>query len=296
MAAHSQYYVPHSSRLPLVASAAMLVLLVGLGVLLNVRRTNPDALLLPALLPIVGLIFLCVVIFYWFRIVVAESHQGLHEGRMDLSYRWGMGWFIFTEVMFFAVFFGALFYARNLAVPWLSGEGDKTATVLLWPEFIGTWPLFENPDPEAFKGPRDIINPLHVPLLNTIILISSSFTVTWAHHALKENRRKALTYWLATTICLGLVFLYLQAAEYVEAYVDLDLRLDSGIYGSTFFMLTGFHGAHVTLGTIMLIVMLFRVLAGHFTPQRHFGFEAVSWYWHFVDVVWIGLFLFVYIL
>ena len=295
MANQSYYYVPENSKLPLLGAIAIFILLFGSGMLLNALRADSAAAVL-TFLPTVGFLFLMGVVFYWFRIVVWESRRGMHEGKLDLSYRWGMMWFIFTEVMFFVAFFGVLFYARFLAVPWLSGEGDKAATVLLWPDFIGTWPLFENPDPAAFPGPDNIINPLHVPLLNTILLVSSSFTVTWAHHALKENKRQALIAWLVFTIFLGILFLYFQAAEYVEAYTELNLRLDSGIYGSTFFMLTGFHGAHVTLGTIMLIVILCRILAGHFTPRKHFGFEAVSWYWHFVDVVWIGLFLFVYIL
>ncbi len=295
MANQSYYYVPANSKLPLLGAIAMFILLLGSGMFLNALRTDSAAAVL-TFLPAVGFLFLMGVVFYWFRVVVWESRRGMHEGKLDLSYRWGMMWFIFTEVMFFVAFFGVLFYARFLAVPWLSGEGDKAATVLLWPDFIGTWPLFENPDPTAFSGPSNIINPLHVPLLNTILLVSSSFTVTWAHHALKEDKRQALIAWLVFTIFLGILFLYFQAAEYVEAYTELNLRLDSGIYGSTFFMLTGFHGAHVTLGTIMLIVILCRILAGHFTPRKHFGFEAVSWYWHFVDVVWIGLFLFVYIL
>lgn len=289
------YYVPPQSKLPILASIALFIMAAGLGHMINALRID-FPYRLPALFLVVGLVFLVGVIFYWFRIVIRESRQGMHSAQMDLSYRWSMGWFIFTEVMFFAAFFGTLFYVRYLAVPWLSSEGDKEMNILLWPEFIGSWPLFDNPDENLFQGQDNIIPALRVPLLNTIILISSSFTVTWAHHSLKSNNRAALTYWLLATILLGLVFLYFQASEYIEAYSELGLKLSSGIYGSTFFLLTGFHGAHVTLGTLMLIVMLARVLAGHFTPQKHFAFEAVSWYWHFVDVVWIGLFLFVYIL
>jgi len=289
------YYVPSQSKLPILASIGLLIMILGLGHMLNALSIN-FSYWFPASFLLVGLLFLVGVIFYWFRIVVWESRQGMHSAQMDLSYRWSMGWFIFTEVMFFAAFFGALFYVRNLAVPWLSSEGDKNMNILLWPEFIGTWPLFDNPDNNLFPGQDNIIPAMQVPLLNTIILISSSFTVTWAHHSLKENNRAALKYWLIATILLGVVFLYFQAIEYIEAYGELGLKLTSGIYGSTFCLLTGFHGAHVTLGTIMLFVILMRVLAGHFTPQKHFGFEAVSWYWHFVDVVWIGLFLLVYIL
>ena len=293
MAAH--YYIPPQSKLPILASIAVLIMAMGLANMLNAIHINLSSWF-PALLLILGLCSLLVVVFYWFRVVVWESRNDMHSPLMDLSYRWSMGWFIYTEVMFFAVFFGTLFYVRYFAVPWLSSEGDKAMNILLWPEFIGSWPLFENPDENLFRAQRGVIPAMQVPLLNTIILVTSSFTVTWAHHALKENARNALKYWLLATVALGIIFLYFQAGEYVEAYQELDLRLDSGIYGSTFFMLTGFHGAHVTLGTIMLIVILIRSYAGHFDPHKHFAFEAVTWYWHFVDVVWIGLFLFVYIL
>ena len=295
MASNTNYYIPPQSKLPIVASAGVLMMMFGLGNMLNGMSARLSYSL-PLLLMVGGFIFLLIVIFYWFRVVVWESRNDMHSPLMDMSYRWCMGWFIYTEVMFFAVFFGALFYVRNLAVPWLSSEGSGQSNTLLWPEFIGTWPLFQNPDPNLFQGPQDIIPAMQIPLLNTIILVTSSFTVTWAHHALRENNRLALKLWLGTTILLGMVFLFFQAGEYVEAYAELDLRLDSGVYGSTFFMLTGFHGMHVTLGTIMLISLLGRVFFGHFSPRHHFAFEAVTWYWHFVDVVWIGLFLFVYIL
>ena len=250
----------------------------------------------PLVLIALGAVLMIVVVFYWFRIVVWESHHDMHSGLMDKSYRLSMFWFIYSEVMFFASFFGALFYVRYLGIPWLSSEGDKAMNIILWPDFIGSWPLFETPDPSRFPGPDDIINPLQVPLLNTILLVSSSFTLTWAHHALRENKRNALKYWMMGTIALGLLFLFFQVEEYIEAYSELNLTFSSGIYGNLFFLLTGFHGAHVTLGTIMLITMLVRIIRGHFTPTKHFAFEATAWYWHFVDVVWIGLFFFVYIL
>jgi cytochrome c oxidase subunit 3 len=167
---------------------------------------------------------------------------------------------------------------------------------MLWPNFQYTWPLLNPPDPKRFPGPKEVINPWHLPLINTIFLVSSSVTVTVAHHALKKGHRGALKIWLAITILLGLSFLTLQAVEYREAYHELGLTLGSGIYGATFFMLTGFHGAHVTIGTIILFVMLMRIMRGHFDAEHQFGFEAASWYWHFVDVVWIGLFVFVYVL
>ncbi|SDX54319.1 cytochrome c oxidase subunit 3, partial [Marinobacter mobilis] len=196
----------------------------------------------------------------------------------------------------FAAFFGALFYARVFAVPWLGGEGDRGSSNMLWEGFQATWPLINNPDPEAFPAAKEVIGPWGLPLINTILLVTSSFTVTVAHHGLKQNHRGKLKLWLAATIVLAVGFLILQAEEYVHAYTELDLTLQSGIYGSTFFMLTGFHGAHVLLGTLMLTIMLIRILKGHFSADKHFGFEAASWYWHFVDVVWLGLFVFVYIL
>jgi len=133
-----------------------------------------------------------------------------------------------------------------------------------------------------------------IPAINTLLLLSSGVTITIAHWALKENRRGQLVLFMAFTIALGVLFIALQAFEYSHAYSELNLKLSTGAYGSTFFMLTGFHGLHVTIGAIMLLVVWLRVLRGHFTPDRHFAFEAVAWYWHFVDVVWLGLFIFVY--
>jgi cytochrome c oxidase subunit 3 len=214
---------------------------------------------------------------------------------VDRSFRMGMMWFIFSEVMFFAAFFGALFYARNLAVPWLAGDGVKIFNKMLWPDFDGVWPS----NGPAVIGPRangsfETVPALGLPALNTAILLASSVTVTIAHEALISGKRLRLKIFLAATFLLGFTFVYMQAKEYHEAYTELGLQLGTGIYGSTFFMLTGFHGLHVTVGAIMLTVIWLRVLRGHFTPQRHFGFEAVAWYWHFVDVVWLGLFIFVY--
>jgi cytochrome c oxidase subunit 3 len=208
-----------------------------------------------------------------------------------------MSWFIFSEVMFFAAFFGALYYARVFSVPWLGGEGAKLIThEILWPDFYAEWPLLVIPDLEKFASSlyTETIPAWGVPALNTLILLSSGVTVTFAHWALKKNNRKALCWWLFATVALGVLFVSLQAFEYVHAYQDLNLRLDSGIYGSTFFMLTGFHGFHVTMGATMLLVILIRAMRGHFSAHNHFAFEAVAWYWHFVDVVWLGLFIFVY--
>jgi len=167
---------------------------------------------------------------------------------------------------------------------------------MLWEGFEYSWPLLQNPDSKLFPPPSGVIDPWHLPLLNTILLVSSSVTITLAHHALKKNKRGPLKAWLAATILLGAAFLFFQVEEYIEAYTELGLTLGSGIYGATFFMLTGFHGAHVTMGALIMTVMLVRIMRGHFDSEKHFGFEAASWYWHFVDVVWLGLFIFVYVL
>lgn len=281
------YYVPHSSRWPFLGSIALFVTMVGFASWLNEVSWGMWTFL-------VGTALLIAVLFGWFGDVIRESLQGKYNSQVGTSFRMGMVWFIFSEVMFFAAFFGALFYARQFALPWLGGVGDGLATnELLWPDFTGGWPTS---GPGAVGGTFQTVPAWGLPLLNTIILLSSGVTVTAAHHALKAGHRKPLLVWLGATVLLGVLFLGFQAEEYIHAYQELNLTLGSGIYGSTFFMLTGFHGLHVTLGTIMLAVIWFRCLKGHFDRDNHFAFEAVAWYWHFVDVVWLGLFLFVYVL
>ncbi|MCX7151692.1 MAG: cytochrome c oxidase subunit 3 [Proteobacteria bacterium] len=222
----------------------------------------------------------------WFGDVIGESESGKYQKWEDTSFRWGMSWFIFSEVMFFAAFFGALFYARQLSVPWL-GELDQK---LLWPDFTAIWPSAG----PAFKETFTPMGAWGIPAVNTALLLSSGVTLTFAHFALIKNERSKLILWMIATIALGALFLSLQIYEYAHAYSDLNLKLTTGIFGSTFFMLTGFHGFHVTMGAIMLTVILFRCIAGHFKPDHHFAFEAVAWYWHFVDVVWLLLFVVVY--
>jgi len=216
----------------------------------------------------------------------------MYNAGVDRSFRMGMMWFIFSEVMFFAAFFGALYYARNLSVPWLGGEGSKfLSNLFLWKDYEPAWPTN---GPAAVGGGFETIPAFGLPAINTALLLSSGVTITIAHHALQAGNRNLLKVFLALTFLLGFLFVYLQATEYHHAYTELNLTLGSGVYGSTFFMLTGFHGLHVTLGAIMLVVIWLRVMKGHFTPKQHFAFEAVAWYWHFVDVVWLGLFIFVY--
>jgi cytochrome c oxidase subunit 3 len=281
--AHGGYYVPHSSYWPIVGSVGLFTMLTGFANYLNGGGT---------FMMMVGAVILIVMMFGWFGTVISESESGLYNEQVDHSFRWGMGWFIFSEVMFFAAFFGALFYARQYAVPWLGGEGGKLMTnELLWPNFTSAWPTN---GPGTVGGTFEPMNAWGLPAINTVILLSSGVTVTWAHWALKEGHRKQLIQGLLATVALGFLFVILQAVEYHHAYSEMNITLGSGIYGSTFYMLTGFHGFHVTLGAIILTVILLRSIKGHFTPERHFAFEAAAWYWHFVDVVWLGLFIFVY--
>jgi cytochrome c oxidase subunit 3 len=281
------YYVPHGTRWPIIGSFALFFLVGGAALWLNETGWGKYVSLL-------GVALLLVMLFGWFGTVIRESITGYYNKQVDLSFRLGMMWFIFSEVMFFAAFFGALWYARTYAVQWLGGEGDGAMTnALLWPGYDAAWPTN---GPANVGGAFETIPAWGVPLLNTLILLSSGVTITIAHHALKAGQRGKLLFWLGATVVLGALFLFYQAGEYYEAYQHLGLTLGSGIYGSTFFMLTGFHGMHVTLGAIMLTVIWFRCLRGHFDREHHFGFEAVAWYWHFVDVVWLGLFLFVYVL
>jgi len=245
-------------------------------------------------LPWVGVGILVVMLFGWFGTVIRESVGGQYNAQVDGSFRLGMVWFIFSEVMFFAAFFGALFYTRTFDVPWLGGVGHGAVTNdILWPNFHAAWP---SNGPGNLGGDFRTIPAFDVPLVNTLLLLSSGVTITVAHWALKKGQRAKLILFLAATIALGVSFLTLQAHEYIHAYTELNLTLGSGIYGSTFFMLTGFHGLHVTLGAIMLTVILLRSMKGHFDEHHHFGFEAVAWYWHFVDVVWLLLFVFVYVI
>ena len=278
------YYVPAPSAYPIIGSTALLFL--GSGAALTMNKMELGYGLLA-----VGFAILIYMLFGWFGTVARESESGKFNQQVDRSFRWGMSWFILTEVMFFCAFFGALFYMRNLSIPWLEAESSVLGNSF-WSSYNGAWPT-------AGPGVHEQFTPMGawgLPAFNTLLLLLSGVTCTLAHHALKENRRDGLKKWLLATIFLGALFIGCQAYEYIHAYNDLNLKLTTGAYGSTFFMLTGFHGFHVTVGAIMLTVIYFRSLAGHFTPEHHFGFEGVAWYWHFVDVVWLGLFIFVYLM
>jgi cytochrome c oxidase subunit III len=239
-----------------------------------------------------GFAILIYMIFGWFGQVIGESEGGYYNDEVDVSFRMGMGWFIFSEVMFFACFFGALFYARGISIPWLGGDSNNFFTnELIWSGFTAAWPTN---GPGGIGGAFEAMGPWGVPALNTALLLTSGVTLTVAHHAIQQGHRSTVNIFLALTFLLGFIFMGFQAYEYIHAYNELNLTLGSGIYGTTFFMLTGFHGLHVTRGAIMLVVIWLRCLRGHFTKDHHFAFEAVAWYWHFVDVVWLFLFIFVY--
>ena len=275
------YYVPDSSPHPARASVSLLVTMLGAASWVNGIELGKWAVL-------VGILSLITVLYFWFGDAISEEEAGLNSKRVDVSYRWSMSWFIFSEVMFFAAFFGALWYVRTVTTPWL---GDLDHRLLLWPNFVPTWP---NLGPAGVVPAFQTMSPFWLPTINTALLLSSGVTLTISHHALRENHRGKSEFWLFLTIVLGTIFVVCQAFEYYHAYHELNLKFTSGAYGSLFFMLTGFHGFHVIMGATMLTVMLIRMLKGHFTANNHFGFEGAAWYWHFVDVVWLGLYIFVY--
>ncbi|ASK33155.1 cytochrome c oxidase subunit 3 (plasmid) [Alcanivorax sp. N3-2A] len=300
--ATEKYYVPEGSPWPIAASVGLFMTAVGganyihqIPIVQEKGLTFASQLVdLPwysLLLFLTGLIWLWAVIAVWWRDTIKESLGGLHSNQLGISYRQGMLWFIFSEVMFFSAFFGALFYTRWLIVPWLGGAGSNAMThELLWPNFQAMWPLVKTPDGTTTQA----MGAWGLPAINTAILLTSSITLTIAHHALLEGKRARLIAFQAITVALGVFFLCLQVEEYMHAYTHMGLTLHAGIYGSLFFMLTGFHGAHVTIGTIFLLVTLIRVIRGHFDKDNNFAWEAGAWYWHFVDVVWLFLFVVVY--
>jgi cytochrome c oxidase subunit 3 len=240
-----------------------------------------------------GLVIWLSTLFVWFKEAIAESEGGLYSERIDVSFRWSMSWFIFSEVMFFAAFFGALYWARAHTLPMLGSLENQ----ILWPDFKAIWPSAGGgytASPAGTVEPFATMGPWPLPTINTALLLTSGLTLTIAHHALIAGKRAKTIAWMWITVALGATFLCVQGYEYYHAYHDLNLKLSSGIFGSTFFMLTGFHGFHVFVGMLMLLFITLRLQKGHFTPERHFGFEGAAWYWHFVDVVWLGLYFLVY--
>lgn len=284
--AASAYFVPPPSGHPAMAAAGVLGLAFGAAQWLNGAVWG-------GALAAVGLLGLWVVLYAWFTRAIRESESGRYGPGVDRSFRWSMSWFIFSEVMFFAAFFSALWWTRNYALPELA----SVENALLWPGFNATWPSpVSGPGttPGGLTEPFQAAGPLWLPTFNTALLLASGVTLTWAHHAMRAGKRGHAIVWLWLTIALGTTFLVEQAYEYAHAYMVLNLKLSSGIYGSTFYLLTGFHGFHVMLGLTMLVAVTLRLQRGHFSAGRHFGFEGAAWYWHFVDVVWLALYVLVY--
>jgi len=280
------YFIPQPSRHPVLVATAMLLIIFGGGQWVNGASWGKFFVL-------GGFALWILIMSQWFRQAIGESEGHLYSDRVDVSFRWSMSWFIFSEVMFFAAFFGALYWARNHALPMLGNLDHQ----VLWPDFKAVWPS-QAPgatvSPAGTVEPFSTMGPWPLPTVNTALLLTSGVTLTIAHHALIANQRLKTVVWMWITVILGATFVCVQAYEYMHAYRDLNLKLSSGIFGSTFFMLTGFHGFHVLVGMLMLLFITIRIMKGHFTPQRHFGFEGAAWYWHFVDVVWLGLYILVY--
>lgn len=280
------YFVPGPSGYPAMASLGLFFVILGAGQWINGHGWGAYSLL-------VGMLIWLGTLFRWFGAAIHESESGQYSDRIDVSFRWSMAWFIFSEVMFFAAFFGALYWARVHALPMLGNIEHQ----LLWPDFKAIWPsdaVGATASPAGTVAAFQTMGPWPIPTINTAILLTSGITLTIAHHALLASQRAKTIFWMWVTVLLGVTFLGFQVYEYMHAYNDLNLKLTSGIYGSTFFMLTGFHGFHVFVGMLMLLFITLRLSKGHFTATRHFGFEGAAWYWHFVDVVWLGLYLVVY--
>ena len=280
------YFVPGPSRHPVMAAFGLFWVILGAAQWINGHDWGKWSLL-------VGLLWWAFTLKQWFGDAIRESEGGMYSDRIDVSFRWSMGWFIFSEVMFFAAFFGALFWSRGYSIPTL-GSLDNA---LLWPDFNGLWPSVAagaTASPAGTVEAFSTMGPWPIPTINTALLLTSGVTLTIAHHALIANHRARCIGFMWLTVLLGITFLGFQGYEYFHAYHELNLKLNSGIFGSTFFLLTGFHGFHVFVGMLMLLFITLRLMKGHFTPDRHFGFEGAAWYWHFVDVVWLGLYVVVY--
>jgi cytochrome c oxidase subunit 3 len=280
------YFIPSPSRYPVCVAIGLFLMILGGSQWVNGHAWGAWSVL-------TGAVVWLATLAQWFTTAIGESEGGLYSDTVDASFRWSMSWFIFSEIMFFASFFGALFWAREMALPALGSLDNQ----LLWPDFHSIWPSAQagiTGSPADTIAPFRTMGPWPIPTMNTAILLSSGVTLTVAHHALIADRRPKAIFWMWITVALGLSFLCCQAFEYHEAYTEMNLKLSSGIYGSTFFMLTGFHGFHVFVGMLMLFFITLRLQKGHFTPSRHFGFEGAAWYWHFVDVVWLGLYVVVY--
>ncbi|MCG8486094.1 MAG: cytochrome c oxidase subunit 3 [Candidatus Thiodiazotropha sp.] len=282
---NGDYFIPDPSPWPIIGMFSLLITLFGGALAMN-------GVSIGSFLVVAGLLMFFYLLYGWFRDVIKENLNDCYNRQVDTSFRMGMFWFIASEVFFFLSFFGALYYIRNIALPWLGGDGYLGVTnEILYHGFENVWPSH---GPGELGGDFKPMGAWGIPAINTLILLTSGATITWAHWGLKLDNQKQLVNGLIATIALGVIFVILQAYEYGHAYQELNLTLESGAYGSTFYMLTGFHGFHVTMGAVMLMAILGRSMKSHFSAHNHFAFEAVAWYWHFVDVVWLGLFVFVY--
>lgn len=258
------YHIIDPSPWPLIGSISALIMAVGAVMWMHEG---------PLYVMLIGLLGVFYTMFGWWSDVIKEAHRGDHTPVVQMHLRYGMILFIASEVMFFVAWFWAFFDASLFP--------DEAVQVSRAAFTGGVWP------------PHDVtvLDPWHLPLFNTVILLLSGTTVTWAHHALLHNDRSSLKLGLLCTIVLGAIFSAVQFYEYAVA----PFSFSDSIYGATFFMATGFHGFHVLVGTIFLLICLLRAMKGHFSPQQHFGFEAAAWYWHFVDVVWLFLFAAIYV-
>jgi cytochrome c oxidase subunit 3 len=276
-----------NSYLPIILAFAMLFTALGAGGMLHDQESAVWLFLF-------GVVLLLAGIYKWFQRVVLDGQTLLSGNKVfDQSMRIGMIWFIFTEVMFFAALFGVLFYIRVWVLPQLGGlvPAKVMTHTILWPDFQATWPLQQTPD-GTVKDIQPVLA-MGIPAFNTIILLLSGVTITISHHYLYLERYMQSARWLLTTVALGVFFLIMQFYEYAHA-ISSGFTHQSGIYGNIFYFMTGFHGLHVLIGSVILFVMYLRMKRGHFSADSHFGFEASAWYWHFVDVVWLMLFVFVY--
>ena len=280
------YFIPGPSSRPVMSAIGLFFVILGAGQWVNDHGWGAYVLLF-------GLVWWLTVLYLWFKDAINESEAGHYGHKVDLSCRWSMSWFIFSEVMFFGAFFTALWWARMHSVPALG----NIENALLWPDFQAVWPTAAagvTAAPGALIETFSTVGPFWLPTINTALLLTSGVTLTIAHHALQVGNRSKTIAFMWLTVALGIVFLGVQGYEYVHLYRDLNLKLTSGVYGSTFYMLTGFHGFHVFIGMLMLLFITLRLQKGHFSKDRHFGFEGAAWYWHFVDVVWLGLYVLVY--
>ncbi len=287
-AKHHDYHLLNPSPWPIVGSVSGFTLAVGLIVWMKSMNGGAGVFgMKGSWLFAIGVMGVIYTMFMWWRDVIKEAHAGDHTPVVQIHLRYGMIMFIASEVMFFVAWFWAFFDASLFpgAVHPLQNSDQVIGMVERNALTGGVWP------PKPSDNFHATFDPWGLPLVNTLILLLSGTTVTWAHHALLENNRKGLIWGLTLTVILGAFFTALQAYEYGHAAFNYS----GHIYGATFFMATGFHGAHVIIGTIFLAVCLARALKGHFTPKQHFGFEAAAWYWHFVDVVWLFLFACIYV-